>query len=532
MTNPEGEELEHSFTSELKFVNAGSYVVYYKIVFDNYKTITGQGNINIGKTSDFDLTMANSSIQYTGRSIEMPQFTTVSDGQISAVFMDENGKALPLNPQAIGAYTIKVSVSEGTNYKAKAFVFSYEITKRVLTVNWGSTTEFTYTGSSIIPQFNISNPTTEELNAEWLIIDGDGVNVGAHQIKVNIHNDNFILDESTEVFEYQILKANIAYVDELETTYVKGGYDLNKNAKEGILYVDSDGNNVGVFNEAGEYELFAKLISNNYSWQDDYVGQLRPFRLIVNKANISDTNANVLVDKIKDYLYTGKDITPSVNVRQNFTLLIEGVDYEVAYSNNNGITSTAMVTITGIGNFEGKIETTFRIVSNSLSLNGDSTYEWYETSDGKTFIKSEHAQKSKTRAILANVSVRTSIADFLANFDASQRDNIRIYDCNNNLIKHDSTDFIGTGARIELRNSVGTLLDIVYVSVLGDIDGNGIIEAADVVMINKALRNNTLKNEFYFAADVNGDGEVTSADSRLISMHIKGTYDIFTKQYL
>ena len=532
MANPEGEELEHSFTSELKFVNAGSYVVYYKIVFDNYKTITGQGNINIGKTSDFDLTMANSSIQYTGRSIEMPQFTTVSDGQISAVFMDENGKALPLNPQAIGAYTIKVSVSEGTNYKAKAFVFSYEITKRVLTVNWGSTTEFTYTGSSIIPQFNISNPTTEELNAEWLIIDGDGVNVGTHQIKVNIHNDNFILDESTEVFEYQILKANIAYVDELETTYVKGGYDLNKNAKEGILYVDSDGNNVGVFNEAGEYELFAKLISNNYSWQDDYAGQLRPFRLIVNKANISDTNANVLVDKIKDYLYTGKDITPSVNVRQNFTLLIEGVDYEVTYSNNNGITSTAMVTITGIGNFEGKIETTFRIVSNSLSLNGDSTYEWYETSDGKTFIKSEHAQKSKTRAILANVSVRTSIADFLANFDASQRDNIRIYDCNNNLIKHDSTDFIGTGARIELRNSVGTLLDTVYVSVLGDIDGNGIIEAADVVMINKALRNNKLKNEFYFAADVNGDGEVTSADSRLISMHIKGTYDIFTKQYL
>ena len=51
-------------------------------------------------------------------------------------------------------------------------------------------------------------------------------------------------------------------------------------------------------------------------------------------------------------------------------------------------------------------------------------------------------------------------------------------------------------------------------------------------MINKALRNNKLKNEFYFAADVNGDGEVTSADSRLISMHIKGTYDIFTKQYL
>lgn len=74
-------------------------------------------------------------------------------------------------------------------------MFSYEITKRVLTVNWGSTTEFTYTGSSIIPQFNISNPTTEELNAEWLIIDGDGVNVGAHQIKVNIHKDNFILDD-------------------------------------------------------------------------------------------------------------------------------------------------------------------------------------------------------------------------------------------------------------------------------------------------------------------------------------------------
>ena len=79
----------------------------------------------------------------------------------------------------------------------------------------------------------------------------------------------------------------------------------------------------------------------------------------------------------KTYIYTGRAITPEIEVRNNGELLAEGVDYTVKYSNNikantdaNGqpITNVkpAQIIVTGKGNFAGSKSQPFNIVPKNL----------------------------------------------------------------------------------------------------------------------------------------------------------------------
>ena len=59
--------------------------------------------------------------------------------------------------------------------------------------------------------------------------------------------------------------------------------------------------------------------------------------------------------------YTGKPLTPKANLVFNGKDLTEGTDFTVAYKNNQKV-GTATVTVTGKGNFTGKLKLTFKIV--------------------------------------------------------------------------------------------------------------------------------------------------------------------------
>ena len=61
--------------------------------------------------------------------------------------------------------------------------------------------------------------------------------------------------------------------------------------------------------------------------------------------------------------YTGKEIKPTVTVKNGDKTLTAGTDYTVVYSNNVNA-GTATVTITGAGNYKGTVKKTFTIVKN------------------------------------------------------------------------------------------------------------------------------------------------------------------------
>lgn len=65
------------------------------------------------------------------------------------------------------------------------------------------------------------------------------------------------------------------------------------------------------------------------------------------------------------YTYTGSPIAPPVRIEDGGALLVAGVDYEVAYSQNVDA-GTATITITGIGRYIGSTSTTFQIMPQQL----------------------------------------------------------------------------------------------------------------------------------------------------------------------
>ena len=72
------------------------------------------------------------------------------------------------------------------------------------------------------------------------------------------------------------------------------------------------------------------------------------------------------VTGISDKTYTGSEITLTISVTLSGKTLTEGTDYTVTYENNTNV-GTAAVTITGIGNYKGTINRTFKINQASIA---------------------------------------------------------------------------------------------------------------------------------------------------------------------
>ena len=110
------------------------------------------------------------------------------------------------------------------------------------------------------------------------------------------------------------------------------------------------------------------------SWQMDddsdgmpdlYLTVDKDVDVITEKSKIDLSNAKVTA--IKNQVYTGKAIKPTVTVKYDNTKLTKGTDYTVSYKNNKKI-GTATVTITGKGNYTGKKTVKFDIVPKPVKL--------------------------------------------------------------------------------------------------------------------------------------------------------------------
>ncbi len=72
------------------------------------------------------------------------------------------------------------------------------------------------------------------------------------------------------------------------------------------------------------------------------------------------------VSAVADQAYTGSAITPVPTVKVGTTTLVRDTDYAISYQDNVG-PGSALVTITGKGNYTGSRTVTFRIVQKSLA---------------------------------------------------------------------------------------------------------------------------------------------------------------------
>lgn len=84
--------------------------------------------------------------------------------------------------------------------------------------------------------------------------------------------------------------------------------------------------------------------------------------------------------KAVSQIYTGKEIKPSITVKNGGKKLVNGTDYTVSYKNNKEM-GTASIVITGKGKYTGTKEISFKIIPGSTALSvrndgGKLTFSW------------------------------------------------------------------------------------------------------------------------------------------------------------
>ena len=148
------------------------------------------------------------------------------------------------------------------------------------------------------------------------------------------------------------------------------------------------GTNVGTYNMNLASEQFANK-SGNFSKVTfavtDGTLTITPKSIVPNPENPDNT---MTVDSPADIVYNGQDQTWMPIVKDGERTLERGKDYAVEYStaDRTNVTGEIKVTISGIGNYSGKVERTYQITKRAVDLKSEGGSKPY---DGTALVKPE-----------------------------------------------------------------------------------------------------------------------------------------------
>ena len=295
-----------------------------------------------------------------------------------------------VEPKNAGDYTVKVSVAEGDNYNAATDLtandWKFTITPGTQTITVPKDKTIVKNGKPV----NISEWATvsgvgngDGLWALSYELDGqapEGVSLTGKQLTVQptctaaqfaikvtaMETNNY--NAAEETFIVTVINKRPASIEVYMTGWTYGerakspGYMQATNAGEAtVTYAKADGT---VLNEqptdAGEYTVKVQYETDT----EIYTGTAN---FTISPKNLQQ---EMLAQITGDRYYNGEEQTPDVTVTDGEKTLKKDVDYTVSYSNNTNA-GTATVTVTGKGNYEGIISTTFVINPATLDIIGE-----------------------------------------------------------------------------------------------------------------------------------------------------------------
>ena len=126
-------------------------------------------------------------------------------------------------------------------------------------------------------------------------------------------------------------------------------------------------------------------IETNYKLEKESTGDLTVTEQTIDPGKDPDNpNPNysgVTINKPSNKVYDGKEHkwSPAVTDKEG-NALVEGTDYEVTYSTSDfrNVTGTITVTITGIGNYTGKVTRTYEITPKAYTVTTESAKKVYD----------------------------------------------------------------------------------------------------------------------------------------------------------
>lgn len=334
---------------------------------NGYDSVSKDVKIVVSKKSlnNATLVLAETSYVYDG-SYKKPAATVTLDGKVL-----QAGKDYTIsyrNNLNVGAATvIATGMGDYTGYTSKNFT----ITKRAMaggTVSVASSVSFT--GSNVTPSITVKAAgRTLTSGTDYTVSYSNNKNVGTASVYV-YGKGNYSGSLSAK---FDIVPAK-QQIQKLETRYKgfyidwaqKGsatGYDIEYSVNSNMSGTVSrhltanKPDTLTISGLAGDKVYYVRVRSYTNVNSKVYYGAWSDVKSI-KTANNDITKATV--SGISTKAFTGKAITQNVTVKVGSTVLKNGTDYTVSYSNNKKV-GKATVKITGKGKYGGVITKTFTI---------------------------------------------------------------------------------------------------------------------------------------------------------------------------
>ena len=215
----------------------------------------------------------------------------------------------------------------------------------------------------------------------------DVINVGTVDVTVNgIGNYTGEFKKSYKITprEYTVTTESAKKV--YDGTALTAGGKIEGIVDGEVVVVHTTGSQTDVGSTPNTYELeWKKASSKNYKLKEDSIGTLTVTEQTIDPGEDPDKpNPNysgVTINNPSNSVYDGKEHkwSPAVTDKEG-NALVEGKDYEVAYSTEDftNVTGTITVTITGIGNYTGTVTRTYEITPKAYTVTTESAKKVYD----------------------------------------------------------------------------------------------------------------------------------------------------------
>ena len=295
----------------------------------------------------------------------------------------------------------------------------------------------------------------------------------------------------------------------------------------------------------GTYTAVISRKNSNYKWSDDTYGNLTFTWTItpkpISKPTAADSNEYIFNNAEQTYMPKGYNSSTMVITDNKNTNVGEYTAKVTPNSNHKWSDNTTTA-----------IEFKYRIFPPGVVVKDGVKYDYLyidsnniKKSYGNSYIHRVDDQNLNlvngiSRHILGNIPINTSIETFLQNL-YSDRNLIKIYAKESDITpiydglsgtRSNLSQTLATGYKVELySNSTDTTpFDTIYLSVLGDINGDGMINASDVSYLRQVANDNTLLEnmplERQLACMINNKGGVTEVDSEILRNYIGKEIDL------
>ena len=244
------------------------------------------------------------------------------------------------------------------------------------------------------------------------------------------------------------------------------------------------------------------------------------------------------------------------NTGREQQVIPEWFDEQTMYIFNNKATDigeyTALVRLKWGKTWEdgtnGDLNFKFQIIPRGIEGKENSSYTHIYLENGyrksyedkyEHLINDKEVETSQGKYVLGNISAQTSVKAFINNL-RNESNKIKLYDYNNTLVYDGIVSggvvadnlnnvFVATGYKVEYYYN-NNLYDTMYLSILGDVVADGVINTLDVTLINRLSRGeialSELSLEQQLAAMVDNKGKVTSTDGKILLNVIGGNTEV------